>query len=102
MTHEQLQPYEGEDAQAEDSKDHHVGKLLHWLEQRTNNGLQACRIWYRLLPWYITNIQYSWANNAKQSALSSKEHSHSFFFFSTIMYRKCHEMKVFHNYGMFY
>lgn len=29
VSHEELQANEGEDAQAEDGEDHHVGKLLH-------------------------------------------------------------------------
>ena len=44
MAHEQLQSYEGEHAQAEDSEDHHIGKLLHRLEQSANDGFQSCQI----------------------------------------------------------
>lgn len=43
VSHEELQADEGEDAEAEDGEDHHVGELLHRLNQGTNDGLQACR-----------------------------------------------------------
>lgn len=41
MAHEQLQPDEGKDAQAEDGEDHDVGQLLHRLEQGADDGLQS-------------------------------------------------------------
>ena len=41
--HEELQADEGEHAQTEHGKDHHVGQLLHWLDQSTNDGLQTWR-----------------------------------------------------------
>ena len=43
VPHEELQADEGEDAQTEDGEDHHVGELLHRLDQSTDDGLQACR-----------------------------------------------------------
>lgn len=43
VAHEELQTDEGKDAQAEDSQDHHIRKLLHRLYQSAHNGLQACR-----------------------------------------------------------
>lgn len=43
VSHEELQADEGEDAQAEDSEDHHVSQLLHRLDQSAHDGLQACR-----------------------------------------------------------
>lgn len=41
VAHEELQADEGEDAEAEDGEDHHIGQLLHGLDQRPHNGLQA-------------------------------------------------------------
>lgn len=41
VPHEELQADEGEDAQAEDGEDHHVGQLLHRLDQSAHDGLQA-------------------------------------------------------------
>lgn len=41
VAHEELQADEGEDAEAEDGEDHHVGQLLHGLDQRPHDGLQA-------------------------------------------------------------
>lgn len=41
VAHEELETDEGEDAQAEDSQDHHIRKLLHRLDECTHNGLQA-------------------------------------------------------------
>lgn len=43
VPHKELQADEGEDAQTEDGEDHHVGELLHGLDQSANDGLQACR-----------------------------------------------------------
>ena len=39
--HEKLQADEGEHAETEDGQDHHVGQLLHRLDQSANNGLQT-------------------------------------------------------------
>lgn len=41
VAHEELQANEGEDTEAEDCEDHHVGQLLHRLDQGPHNGLQA-------------------------------------------------------------
>lgn len=41
VSHEELQADEGEDAQTEDGEDHHVGELLHRLDQSADDGLQA-------------------------------------------------------------
>lgn len=41
VAHEELQADEGEDAEAEDREDHHVGQLLHGLDQGPHDGLQA-------------------------------------------------------------
>lgn len=41
VAHEELEADEGEDAQAEDSQDHHIRKLLHRLDEGTHDGLQA-------------------------------------------------------------
>lgn len=42
MTHEQLQSYQSKDAQAKNGENHHVGQLLHGLEQSTDDGFQTC------------------------------------------------------------
>ena len=39
--HEKLQADEGEHAETEDGQDHHVGQLLHRLDQSADNGLQT-------------------------------------------------------------
>lgn len=39
VAHEELETNEGKDTQAEDSQDHHIRKLLHRLDQGTNDGL---------------------------------------------------------------
>lgn len=41
VAHEELETDEGKDAQAEDSQDHHIRKLLHRLDEGAHNGLQA-------------------------------------------------------------
>ena len=41
--HEELQANQSEDTQTEQGEDHDVRQLLHGLNQRTHNGLQACR-----------------------------------------------------------
>lgn len=43
VPHEKLETNEGKDTQAEDSQDHHIRKLLHRLDQGTDDGLQAWR-----------------------------------------------------------
>lgn len=43
VSHEELQADEREHAQAEHGEDHHVGQLLHRLDQGAHDGLQACR-----------------------------------------------------------
>lgn len=42
VTHEELQANEGKHTEAEHGQDHHVRQLLHRLDQRAHNGLQAC------------------------------------------------------------
>ena len=41
VAHEELKADEGEDAEAEDREDHHIGQLLHRLDQGPHDGLQA-------------------------------------------------------------
>ena len=41
VAHEELQADEGKDAEAEDREDHHIGQLLHRLDQGPHDGLQA-------------------------------------------------------------
>jgi len=41
VAHEELQADEGEDAEAEDGEDHDVRQLLHGLDERAHDGLQA-------------------------------------------------------------
>ena len=43
VAHEQLEADEGKHTEAEDGEDHHVGELLHRLDQSSHNGLQTCR-----------------------------------------------------------
>ncbi|KAF3827025.1 hypothetical protein GH733_002511 [Mirounga leonina] len=40
-SHEELLTYQGEDAEAKESQDHHVNKLLHRAQQGPNNDLQT-------------------------------------------------------------
>lgn len=40
VPHEELQPHERKDTQAEDGEDHDVGQLFHGLDQGSYNGLQ--------------------------------------------------------------
>lgn len=41
VAHEELQADEGKDAEAENREDHHIGQLLHRLDQGPHDGLQA-------------------------------------------------------------
>ena len=41
VAHEELQADEGEDTEAEDREDHHIGQLLHGLDQGPHDGLQT-------------------------------------------------------------
>lgn len=41
VAHEELKANEGKDAEAEDGEDHHVGQLLHRLDQGSHYCLQA-------------------------------------------------------------
>lgn len=38
---EELLTYQGEDAEAKESQDHHIDKLLHRVQQGPNNDLQT-------------------------------------------------------------
>ena len=40
VSHEELQPHQGKDAQAEDSEDHHVREFFYRLDQGPHDGLQ--------------------------------------------------------------
>lgn len=41
ISHEELLTYQGEDAEAKESQDHHIDKLLHRVQQGPNNDLQT-------------------------------------------------------------
>lgn len=41
VSHEELLTYQGEDAEAKESQDHHIDKLLHRVQQGPNNDLQT-------------------------------------------------------------
>ena len=40
VSHEELQPHQGKDAQAEDGEDHHVREFFYRLDQGPHDGLQ--------------------------------------------------------------
>ena len=48
ISHEELLTYQGEDAEAKESQDHHIDKLLHRVQQGPNNDLQT---WGRKQAW---------------------------------------------------
>lgn len=41
-SHEELLSYQGKDAEAKESQDQHVNKLLHRAQQGPHNDLQTC------------------------------------------------------------
>lgn len=41
ISHEELLTYQGEDAEAKESQDHHIDKPLHRAQQGPNNDLQT-------------------------------------------------------------
>lgn len=47
---EELQAHQGEDAEAEDSEDSHVGQLPHGVDQGSHNDLQSCGKATEVLP----------------------------------------------------